>query len=134
MSDQVGGPRPSGDVTYAQAVARQMFDRIADKWALLVVYRLGEGRLRFSELHSRIEGISHKMLTQTLRGLERDGVLTRHVFPTSPPSVEYALTEPGRELLEAVSVICRWTERHLPHIESARLGFDAAHQPGLTSP
>ncbi|MBW4718675.1 helix-turn-helix transcriptional regulator [Saccharothrix sp. SC076] len=109
----------------ANTVAREMFDRIADRWALLVINALGAGTLRFSRLHEVVEGVSHKMLTQTLRGLERDGIVRRRVHPTSPPRVDYALTGPGAELLRAVTAICGWTRDHITHIETAREEFDA---------
>lgn len=125
MSDQVAQPPTPPDVMRANTVAREVFDRIADKWALLVVNALGGGTLRFSELHARVEGVSHKMLTQTLRGLERDGVVERCVHPTSPPRVDYTLTAAGSALLATVAGICDWTRDHIAHIESSRACYDA---------
>src|SRR6202051_3595396 len=91
--------------------------RIGDKWAVLVVSRLGDGPLRFNELRRSIGGISQRMLTLTLRGLERDGLITRTVFPTIPPRVDYALTSLGRDLLEPGSVLGAWATRHQAEID-----------------
>ena len=85
--------------------------RIGDKWSVLVVSRLGNGPLRFNELRRAIGGISQRMLTLTLRGLERDGLITRTVYPTIPPRVDYALTALGRDLLNPVSALGTWAIR-----------------------
>jgi len=98
--------------------------RIGDKWSVLVVSRLGEGPLRFNELRRQIGGISQRMLTLTLRGLERDGLITRTVFPTVPPRVDYALTALGRDLLNPVSALGAWAIRNQPKIARARERFD----------
>ncbi|MEU3528328.1 helix-turn-helix domain-containing protein [Streptomyces sp. NPDC038707] len=98
---------------------------VVNKWALLIIEALGEHTLRFSELRNEVEGVSHKMLTQNLRMLERNGLVDRKVHPTVPPRVEYTLTEPGRALRTAVDAICGWTHQYLGHIESARGRFDA---------
>jgi DNA-binding HxlR family transcriptional regulator len=133
VSDEVGGTGRDGDVMHVNSVAREIFDRIADRWALLIIAALGEAGghapLRFTELHARVEGISHKMLTRTLRGLERDGVVDRFAYACVPPRVEYRLTVAGRELLATVTGICAWTRDHLAVIEAARERFDAA-RPG----
>ncbi|MGW0938340.1 winged helix-turn-helix transcriptional regulator [Streptomyces sp. NPDC002666] len=113
------------DLRRADSLAREIFSDVANKWALLIIEALGEGTLRFSELRNEVEGVSHKMLTQNLRMLERNGLVDRKVYPTVPPRVEYTLTEPGQALRAAVDVICGWTHRHLGHIESARGRFDA---------
>lgn len=113
------------DLRRADSLAREIFSDVANKWALLIIEALGERTLRFSELRNEVEGVSHKMLTQNLRMLERNGLVDRKVYPTVPPRVEYTLTEPGRGLLAAVDAICGWTHRHLGHIESARGRFDA---------
>ncbi|MER7209221.1 helix-turn-helix domain-containing protein [Streptosporangium sp. NPDC000239] len=112
------------EVQRADSVARQIIDRIGDKWTLLVISALGEGVLRFSHLRQRVEGINQRMLTQTLRGLERDGIVTRSVYPTAPPRVDYELTDAGVELLTLVTGICAWTRRHLDTIETARHAYD----------
>jgi DNA-binding HxlR family transcriptional regulator len=99
--------------------------RVGDKWSVLVVTRLGGGARRFSELRRSIGGISQRMLTLTLRGLERDGLVTRTVFPTIPPRVDYELTPLGRDLLRPVSALGDWALRHQAKIEKARASFDA---------
>jgi DNA-binding HxlR family transcriptional regulator len=98
--------------------------RVGDKWSVLVVSRLGEGPVRFNELRRSIGGISQRMLTLTLRGLERDGLITRTVFPTIPPRVDYALTALGRDLLNPVSALGAWAIRNQPKIARAREQFD----------
>jgi DNA-binding HxlR family transcriptional regulator len=98
--------------------------RVGDKWSVLVVSKLGEGPLRFNELRRSIGGISQRMLTLTLRGLERDGLITRTVFPTIPPRVDYALTALGRDLLVPVSALGAWAVRNQPKIAEARERFD----------
>ena len=98
--------------------------RVGDKWSVLVVTRLGGAPLRFNELRRSIGGISQRMLTLTLRGLERDGLITRTVFPTIPPRVEYALTTLGRDLLQPVSALGDWALRNQAKIARARERFD----------
>src|ERR1700757_2860257 len=98
--------------------------RIGDKWSVLVVSRLGNGPLRFNELRRAIGGISQRMLTLTLRGLERDGLIPRTVYPTIPPRVDYALTALGRDLLNPVSALGTWAIRNQPKIIRARERFD----------
>ncbi len=98
--------------------------RVGDKWSVLVVSRLGEWPLRFNELRRQIGGISQRMLTLTLRGLERDGLITRTVFPTVPPRVDYALTALGRDLLNPVSALGAWAIRNQAKIARARERFD----------
>ena len=100
--------------------------RIGDKWSVLVVTRLGSGSMRFNELRRAIGGISQRMLTLTLRGLERDGLVTRTVFPTIPPRVDYALTSLGRDLLDPVSALGDWATRNQAKIARAREKFDGA--------
>jgi DNA-binding HxlR family transcriptional regulator len=106
--------------------AREVLDRVGDKWSLLAMALLGERSMRFSELLRTIDGISQRMLTLTLRSLERDGLVHRSVQPTRPPRVDYALTELGRTLLEPVSGLVRWAEANRPAIQAARSRFDAA--------
>jgi DNA-binding HxlR family transcriptional regulator len=100
--------------------------RVGDKWSVLVVTRLGAGSMRFNALRRSIGGISQRMLTLTLRGLERDGLVTRTVFPTIPPRVDYALTPLGRDLLEPVSALGDWATRNQSKIARARERFDGA--------
>jgi DNA-binding HxlR family transcriptional regulator len=98
--------------------------RVGDKWSVLVIMLLIDGPRRFNELKRMIGGISQRMLTLTLRGLERDGLVTRTVFPTIPPRVDYELTDLGRGLAEPVKALGQWAFEHLPEIERARTGFD----------
>lgn len=98
----------------------RVLDRIGDKWTIAVVGVLSDGPTRFNELLRQIDGVSHRMLTLTLRGLEQDGLVTRTVFPTVPPKVEYALTAVGRSLIEPLSTLSTWAEVNLPSIEAAR--------------
>ncbi|MGW7750632.1 winged helix-turn-helix transcriptional regulator [Streptomyces violaceusniger] len=113
------------DLRRADSLAREIFSDVANKWAFLIIEALGERTLRFSELRSDVEGISHKMLTQNLRMLERNGLVERKVHPTVPPRVEYTLTEPGRALRATVDGMCGWTHQYLGHIEGARHRFGA---------
>jgi DNA-binding HxlR family transcriptional regulator len=99
--------------------------RIGDKWSVLVVTKLGSGTKRFNELRREIGGISQRMLTLTLRGLERDGLVVRRIVPTSPPGVEYDLTALGRDLLQPVSALSAWAIRNQGKIEQSRGKFDA---------
>jgi DNA-binding HxlR family transcriptional regulator len=103
---------------------RAVLDRIGDKWSIYVVDRLGDGQLRFSELLRGIDGITARMLTVTLRGLERDGILTRTVHAAVPPRVDYALTPLGETLREAIGQLVCWADTHLPEIEEARAAYD----------
>jgi DNA-binding HxlR family transcriptional regulator len=104
---------------------RQILDRIADKWSLLVISLLGRRTLRFSQLRTEIDGISQRMLTTTLRHLERDGVVERTVYPVVPPRVEYTLTPLGCSLLDTIQALVRWTEAHQHEIVAARHAYDA---------
>jgi len=104
----------------------EVLDRVGDKWSVLVVTMLGDGPKRFNELRRAIASISQRMLTLTLRGLERDGLVTRTVFPTIPPRVDYALTELGRSLLTPVNGLGLWARQNRDKIQRARIEFDAA--------
>ncbi|MET0412454.1 MAG: helix-turn-helix domain-containing protein [Polyangiaceae bacterium] len=104
---------------------RDILDRVGDKWSVLVVVLLGEGAQRFSALKRALDGISQRMLTATLRGLERDGLVKRTVHPTNPPQVEYELTPIGRTLLEPVKVLAVWAQGHRAQIYAARATFDS---------
>jgi DNA-binding HxlR family transcriptional regulator len=105
---------------------RDLLDRLADKWSLLVVELLGEGQRRFSELNREIDGISQRMLTLTLRQLERDGLVTRTVHAVVPPRVDYELTPLGSTLLVAVQPLVTWARANRDEITSARSRYDAA--------
>jgi DNA-binding HxlR family transcriptional regulator len=102
----------------------EVLQRIGDKWSILVVSRLGSGPMRFSELRTVIGGISQKMLTTTLRILERDGFVTRTAFATIPPRVDYELTDLGRELLVPVNALGDWARDNIVRINAARAKFD----------
>ena len=108
------------------ALVHQMLDRIADKWTLLAIDVLGDGgEMRFSELRQRMGGVSQKMLTKTLRQLERDGLVTRRIHPVIPPRVDYKLTRLGEKLGDAVCGVWVWAEKHLKDVERARRAYDA---------
>jgi DNA-binding HxlR family transcriptional regulator len=102
--------------------SRQALDRIADKWTCLIVYALADGPRRHGQLRREIQGISQKMLTQTLRSMERDGLVQRTVIDIIPPHVEYALTPLGRTIITPLVAICQWAMEHLPELQAARAG------------
>lgn len=114
----------SGNMNGACPAVREVLSRVGDKWSVLVIGQIGPGPRRFSDLRRSIEGISQRMLTMTLRGLERDGMITRTVFPTLPPSVEYALTPLGHTLLEPIKGLAQWAETNRVAIQEARAKFD----------
>jgi len=105
--------------------SRVVLDRIGDRWTVLVVGTLAHGSLRFGELHRQIDGISQKMLTQTLRSLERDGLVTRTIYAEVPPRVEYELTEAGNTLREPLRALEQWAVDHMPAVVAARRNYDA---------
>ncbi|MGO1080207.1 winged helix-turn-helix transcriptional regulator [Inquilinus sp. CA228] len=107
--------------------------RVGDKWTVMVVGLLSDGPMRFNELRRTIGGISQRMLTLTLRGLERDGLVTRTVFPTIPPRVDYALTDRGRTLIEPLKALFAWATEHNAAIEQSRKSFDV-EKPGAEVP
>jgi len=104
----------------------EVLARVGDKWTVLVVGKLGDGSMRFNELRAAVGGISQKMLTTTLRGLERDGFVTRTVFPTIPPRVDYELTDLGHELLVPVAALGEWARLNTARVRAARQRFDGA--------
>ena len=116
--------RPRRSVDTQSCEIRDLLDRLADKWSLITVEMLGEGTLRFSELRRRIDGISQRMLTLTLRRLERDGLVRRTVHPVVPPRVDYDLTPLGATLLDAIIPLVTWTREHRHEVASARAGYD----------
>lgn len=109
---------------------RDVLDRVGSKWTILTVLSLVEGPRRFGELSRSMPDISKKMLTETLRDLEREGLITRRVFPTKPPSVEYSLTSLGLSLLEPLSPLLEWAERNHSAIKEVRTKFDATNGAG----
>jgi DNA-binding HxlR family transcriptional regulator len=104
--------------------------RVGDKWTVFVIRLLGDGPLRFNEIKRMVDGISQRMLTLTLRGLERDGLVTRTVFPTIPPRVDYELTDLGRGLWQPVEALGKWANDHQAEIQAARARFDTRNEPG----
>jgi DNA-binding HxlR family transcriptional regulator len=105
---------------------REVLNRVGDKWSILIVALLNRGPKRFSDLRRAVEGISQRMLTLTLRGLERDGLVTRTIYPTIPPRVDYELTSMGKTLLNPVMALAQWAEKNRFGIQDARDGFDKA--------
>jgi DNA-binding HxlR family transcriptional regulator len=105
----------------------EILSRVGDKWSVLVVMNLSQGTQRFSELRDKIGGISQKMLTATLRGLERDGLVTRTIYPTIPPRVEYELTDLGRDLTVPVIALGKWALQNQGRIAAARAAYDAGY-------
>jgi len=113
----------------AHCPSRRLLDAIGDKWASLVIVALGTaGPLRYHQLSSRIENVSQKMLTQTLRGLERDGMVTRTVTPSVPMRVDYELTPLGVSLLDPIRHLKDWAEAHMPEVDAARAVYDRQHK------
>jgi DNA-binding HxlR family transcriptional regulator len=106
------------------AKVSQVFARIGEKWSMLVVMLLRDGPRRFNDIKRNTGGISQQMLTRTLRGLERDGMVTRTIFPTSPPQVEYRLTQLGHSMSEPVLAFGLWVREHLAEVDAARERFD----------
>jgi len=121
-------------VMNAQCLSRVVLSRIADKWTALIIHVLATGTHRYAELRREIGGISQKMLTQTLRSLERDGLVSRKVHPVVPPKVEYALTPLGRTLIEPLRAICRWSEKHLSQLEANRARARSIASDGAVGP
>lgn len=109
-----------------QCPIRDVLDRVGDKWSVLLVCSLANGPQRFSALARDVPDISRRMLTETLRNLERDGLLTRTVFPTKPPSVTYELTALGQELLSVLSPMIRWADKRHTTIRASRIAYDDA--------
>jgi DNA-binding HxlR family transcriptional regulator len=117
-----------GNLFDTNCPSRQVLDRIGDRWSVLVVHVLAEGTLRHGEIAARIGGITPKMLTQTLRALERDGLLERAVYAEVPPRVDYTLTALGRSLLMLARALEEWAETHIEDVHAARAAYDARDQ------
>ena len=122
-NDQKSKVCPS-NLLNAACPTRLVLDLIADKWTALVVHLLSGGTKRYGELQRDVGGISQKMLTQTLRKLERDGLVTRHVYPEVPPRTEYELTKLGHTLIEPLGALCEWAGAHLSELDQARKRYD----------
>lgn len=120
------GQRPAADVFSANCPSRSVVDILSDKWAMLLLWSLARGPLRFGELRRRLDGVTQKMLTQTLRTLERNGLASRTVYATTPPSVEYALTPLGMSVSVVAEQMCVWAQAHFDDVLAARQDYDAA--------
>ncbi len=121
-------PRPE------KCAARDVLDRVGDKWTVHVVALLGTGTMRFTDIRRAVEGISPRMLTVTLRSLERDGLLDRRVYPVIPPRVEYTLTDLGESLLDLVRALIDWSATHTDEILAQRQRYDGAKAAGAPQP
>ncbi|MGO4147227.1 winged helix-turn-helix transcriptional regulator [Paenarthrobacter sp. YAF11_1] len=121
----------AGNVLDPNCPSRVVFQRIGDKWASLVIQVLGDGPVRFSELRKMVNVVTPKVLTQTLRTLERDGLITRTVYAQVPPRVEYELTALGESLLQPLTMLRQWAESHVPSILEARDAYDDAQDDAL---
>lgn len=119
-TSELAAPAVSPDA----CAVREVLDRVGDKWSVYVIHMLGGKTKRFGDLRRGIEGISQRMLTVTLRGLERDGLVTRTVYPVVPPRVDYALTPLGETLLDTICALVSWSEEHRTDIDRARLRYD----------
>ncbi len=118
----------SWDAYQTECPTRLVLNRIADKWAVLVLGLLESETKRFSALQREIGGISQKMLTQTLRGLERDGLIARTIYPTVPPKVEYTITPLGKTLVGLLAALRVWSETHIEEVQQAQSNYDKAEQ------
>ncbi|GAB2459918.1 helix-turn-helix domain-containing protein [Streptosporangium sandarakinum] len=122
--------RAAYDAYLAACPARELLDTISDKWVSLILNALADGPLRYSDLGRIIAGVSQKMLTQTLRGLERDGLVSRTVTPSVPVRVDYALTDLGRDLQPVMRAIKLWAESHIEQVHDARESYDRRSREG----
>jgi DNA-binding HxlR family transcriptional regulator len=133
---EIGGIRP-GDVYDVTCPSRSVIQMLADKWTMLVIDSLSRRPMRFGELRRHVGGVTQKMLTQTLRLLERDGLVLRVVYPSAPPSVEYSLTPLGVSITEITEQMCRWAQDNMKPVLVARLDYDSRmtieKQPASTS-
>jgi DNA-binding HxlR family transcriptional regulator len=132
--DQVSHPKPEDDHWPANPYAsncptRLVLDRIADKWTVLLLILLERRPWRFNELRREVGGLTQKMASQTLKGLERDGLVTRKVTPTVPVTVEYSITPLGRTLFATVDALRLWAETHMPEVTRAQEHYDASRSP-----
>jgi DNA-binding HxlR family transcriptional regulator len=112
------------DVNESRALVRDIFTMTGDKWSMRVIKALGDGPQRFTRLMAEVDGISHRMLTRTVRSLERDGLVSRQSYAESPPRVEYSLTPLGETVIEPVMAFIQWTHTHQAEIEASRARFD----------
>jgi DNA-binding HxlR family transcriptional regulator len=124
MDQSLNTPRKQRDDLSCACPIRDVLDRVGDKWSSLILLALRSQPLRFGALRRSIEDISQRMLTETLRNLQRDGFISRTVLPTSPPQVEYALTPMGESLQSALGTLARWSSQHHDAIRAARVTYD----------
>ncbi|KRG61689.1 hypothetical protein ABB27_18825 [Stenotrophomonas terrae] len=127
------GPGAGEDAAYCRQM-RLLLDRVGEKWSLLAVLALRGQPRRFNQLRRELSGISPRMLARSLRGLERDGLVSRQVYPTVPPQVDYALTSLGQSLLQPVDALMQWAWAHQPQMDQARSDFDAQQQDADEAP
>jgi DNA-binding HxlR family transcriptional regulator len=126
MIQHDNAPHRQDEALNARCPVRDVLDRIGDKWSVLLLVEMRAGPVRFGALRRRVPDISQRMLTETLRHLQRDGLVTRTVYPTVPPSVEYALTDLGRSLLDPLESLVAWSAAHHDSVRQARHRFDSA--------
>jgi len=122
------GADTSNEIVVEACPVREVLDRVAGKWSILIIVAAARGPVRFTELERSIDGISRRMLTLTLRNLERDGLLSRKVYPTVPPKVEYTLTDIARELHRSLLSLTDWAQRHRETISAARHAYDTGYR------
>ena len=125
---------PAWNVFNSACPTRQVLDCIADKWTVLIIRRLADGTLRFAQLQRAVDGISQKVLTKTLRDLERDGIVTRRIYASVPPKVEYTLTPLGRSLCSLVAGICDWAEANIEQVQAARQVYARSEENSKSPP
>ncbi|XEC93365.1 winged helix-turn-helix transcriptional regulator [Paenibacillus tarimensis] len=123
----------NAEISISACSYRRVLEIISSKWTVLVMHALEDNSLRYGEIGKRIEGVSQKMLTQTLRQLERDGLINRKAHPTVPPTVEYELTPLGETLMEHIGGFKQWTNEYYPNVQQARKEYDRMNEPGHTS-
>lgn len=126
--------RTAPNVMNKTCPSRQALDLIADKWTVLVIYALRSGKRRYNELSRTVDGISRKMLTQTLRDLERNGMVLRTVYPGTPSRVDYRLTPLGERLVPLLSMLCDWAAEHMERVAAAQEAYDRAASRNGTGP
>ncbi|MDY6937662.1 MAG: helix-turn-helix domain-containing protein [Cyanobacteriota bacterium] len=119
---------PEPEIFTLDCPTQQVLDIVCSKWSVIVIYCLAFGTKRYNQLQGKIEGISQKMLTQTLRNLERNGLVERQVFPVVPPRVEYSLSALGETLVEPLCFLADWTDTHIEAVKSARDRYDTDNQ------
>lgn len=122
---------PPWNVFDSHCPTRQVLDLIADKWTVLIIRRLADGTLRFAQLRRSVDGISQKVLTNILRSLERDGIVTRRIYASVPPKVEYSLTALGLSLCNLVEGICSWAEANIEQVQAARKVYARSSQDSI---